>query len=204
MRTKSVAGMWIAVLLLAGAAVAPAQEVTQAEKDHALQYLETTKKGVLEATKGLSEAQWNFKPAPDRWSVAQVMEHIAAAEDFIRGLVKEKVMMAPAGEAGRDVKKTDDAVLAMVPDRTNKVQAPEPLVPTNRFGSPDGSIKHFVESRATTEDLLKTATGMRDHVMDSPMGKLDGYEFVLLIAAHSERHTKQINEVKADPNFPKR
>jgi len=196
--------MWIAVLLLAGAAVAPAQEVTQAEKDHALQYLETTKKGVLEATKGLSEAQWNFKPAPDRWSVAQVMEHIAAAEDFIRGLVKEKVMMAPAGEAGRDVKKTDDAVLAMVPDRTNKVQAPEPLVPTNRFGSPDGSIKHFVESRATTEDLLKTATGMRDHVMDSPMGKLDGYEFVLLIAAHSERHTKQINEVKADPNFPKR
>jgi hypothetical protein len=204
MRTKSVAGMWIAVLLLAGAAVAPAQEVTQAEKDHALQYLETTKKGVLEATKGLSEAQWNFKPAPDRWSVAQVMEHIAAAEDFIRGLVKEKVMMAPAGEAGRDVKKTDDAVLAMVPDRTNKVQAPEPLVPTNRFGSPDGSIKHFVESRATTEDLLKTATGMRDHVMDSPMGKLDGYEFVLLIAAHSERHTKQINEVKADPNFPKK
>jgi hypothetical protein len=204
MRTKCVAGMWIALFLMAGATVASAQEVTQAEKDHALQYLETTKKGVLEATKGLSEAQWNFKPAPDRWSVAQVMEHIAAAEDFIRGLVKEKVMMAPAGEAGRDVKKTDDAVLAMVPDRTNKVQAPEPLVPTNRFGSPDGSIKHFVESRATTEDLLKTATGMRDHVMDSPMGKLDGYEFVLLIAAHSERHTKQINEVKADPNFPKK
>ena len=44
---------------------------------------------------------------------------------------------------------------------------------------------------------------MRDHVADSPLGKLDGYEFVLLIAAHSERHTKQINEVKADPNFPK-
>ena len=109
-----------------------------------------------------------------------------------------------AGEPGRDVKKTDEAVLAMVPDRTNKIQAPEPLVPTNRFGSADGSIKHFVESRATTEDFLKTATGMRDHVTDSPLGKLDGYEFVLLIAAHSERHTKQINEVKADPDFPKK
>jgi DinB superfamily len=204
MRTKSVAGMLIALLLMAGATVASAQEVTQAEKDHALQYLETTKKGVLEATKGLSEAQWNFKPAPDRWSVAQVMEHIAAAEDFLRTLAKEKVMLAPAGETGRDVKKTDDAVLAMIPDRTNKVQAPEPLVPTNRFGSPEGSIKHFVESRSTTEDFLKSTTGMRDHVMESPMGKLDGYEFVLLVAAHSERHTKQINEVKADPNFPKK
>jgi uncharacterized damage-inducible protein DinB len=193
----------MAMVLMVGAAAASAQEVTQAEKERALQYLETTKKGVLDATKGLSEAQWNFKAGPDRWSVAQVMEHIAAAEDFIRGMLKEKIMMAPAGEAGRDVKKTDDAVMAMVPDRTNKVQAPEPLVPTNRFGSPADSVKHFVESRATTEEFLKTTTGLRDHVTDSPMGKLDGYEFVLLIAAHSERHTKQINEVKADPNFPK-
>jgi hypothetical protein len=202
MKSKSLAGVLIAFVLMAGAA--SAQEVTQADKERALQYLETTKKNVLEATKGLSEVQWNFKPAPDRWSVAQVMEHIAAAEDFLLTLDKEKVMMAPAGEAGRDVKKTDDGVLAMVPDRTNKVQAPEPLVPTNRFGSPDGSIKHFVESRATTENFLKSTTGLRDHVLDSPMGKLDAYEFVLLIAAHSERHTKQINEVKADPNFPKK
>src|SRR5467141_848195 len=107
-------------------------------------------------------------------------------------------------DAGRDVKKTDEAVLAMVPDRTHKAQAPEPLIPTNRFGSPEASIKHFVETRAATEDFLKTTTGLRDHVMDSPLGKLDGYEFVLFIAGHSERHTKQINEVKADPNFPKK
>src|SRR5689334_25117175 len=110
------------------------------------------------------------------------MEHIAAAEDFIRGLVKEKGMMAPAGEPGRDVKKTDEGVLAMVPDRTNEAKAPEPLVPTNRFGSPEGSLKHFVESRATTEDFLKTGTGLRNHVADSPLGKLDGYEFVVFIA----------------------
>src|SRR6266436_2400961 len=90
MRTKSLAGVLIALALMAGAAAASAQEVTQAEKDKALQYLETTKKNLLEATKGLSEAQWNFKAAPDRWAVAQVMEHIVAAEDFIRGMVKEK------------------------------------------------------------------------------------------------------------------
>ncbi len=204
MRIRSLVGVFSVLLLMGGAAPAFAQEVTPAEKDKALQYLETTKKNVLEATKGLSEAQWNFKSAPDRWSVAQVMEHIAASEDYIRGMLKEKIMMAPAGEAGRDAKKTDDAVLAMVPDRTTKAQAPEPLVPTNRFGSPEGSIKHFVETRAATEDFLKASTGLRDHVADSPIGKLDGYEFVLLIAAHSERHTKQINEVKADPNFPKK
>ena len=204
MRNKSLLGTLVALLLLSGAVVASAQEVTPAEKDRALQYLESTKKNVMETTKGLSEAQWNFKPAPDRWSVAQVMEHIAAAEDFLRDVTKDKVMTSPAGESGRDVKKTDEAVLAMVPDRTHKAQAPEPLVPSNRFGSPDGSLKHFAESRSATEDFLKSTAGLRDHVMDSPLGKLDGYEFVLFIAAHSERHTKQINEVKADPNFPKK
>ena len=193
----------IAILVCAGATAVRAQEVTQVEKEKTLQYLESTKKGVLEATKGLSEAQWNFKAGPDRWSIAQVMEHIAAAEDYIRGLVIEKVMLAPA-VPGRDVKATDDAVLAKVPDRSQKAQAPEPLVPTNRFGSPDAAIKHFVESRAKTEEFLKTTPGLRDHAVDSPMGvKMDPYEFVLLIAAHSERHTKQILEVKADPNYPK-
>jgi hypothetical protein len=193
----------ITILACSAASSLRAQEVTQAEKDRAVQYLESTKKAVLEATASLSDAQWNFKAGPDRWSIAQVMEHIAASEDYIRGLIIEKVMIAPA-VPGRDLKKTDDMVMAMIPDRSKKGQAPEPLVPTNRFGSPDGSIKHFVESSEKTEVFVKTTPGLRDHAADSPMGvKLDAYEFVLLIAAHSERHTKQILEVKADPNYPK-
>jgi hypothetical protein len=191
------------VLLVISTAVS-AQELTQTEKERALQYLESTRANLLESTKSLSEAQWNFKPGPDRWSIAQVMEHIAASEDFIRdGLLKEKVMISPAGQPNRDVKKIDEAVVMMVPDRTHKAQAPGPLVPNNRFGSPEGSLKHFLESRATTEQYLKTTAGLRDHVMDGPVGKMDGYEFILFIAAHSERHTKQIEEVKADPHFPK-
>ncbi len=195
----------IVVLALAGAAAARAQDVSQADKDRALQYLESTKKGVLDATKGLSDAQWNFKIAPERWSVAQVMEHLAAAEDMIRGMTQEQVMKSPAAPLrdAEETKKADDGVLAMVPDRSHKAQAPEPLQPTNRFGSPAAAQKHFVESRAITEEYLKNATGLRAHLGDSPMGKLDGYEYVLLIAAHSERHTKQMLEVKADPNFPK-
>lgn len=182
---------------------ARAQQLSQTDKDKALQLLESTRKDVLDATKGLSDAQWNFKIAPDRWSVAECMEHIAAAEDYIRGMIIEKVMVAPAAP-DRDVAKIDAGIIANVPDRSNKVQAPEALKPTNRFGSPQGSIDHFVESRAKTENFLKTTPGLRDHAVESPAGgKWDAYEFVLLIAAHSERHTNQIKEVKADPTFPK-
>ena len=179
-----------------------AQALTPAEREKGVQYLEQTRDGVVAAVKGLSAAQLKFKPAPDRWSVAETLEHIALAENDAHNLFA-LAMKSPSGPPDRDAAKMDAMIVAMVPDRTNKVQAPEPLVPTNRFGSPEGAIKHFEESRATTEDFLKTTAGLRDHVLDSPMGKLDGYEFVLLIAAHSERHTKQIDEVKAEPNFPK-
>jgi DinB superfamily len=192
------------VVIVCAAISAFSQALTQADRDRALQYLESTKQGVLDATAGLSEAQWNFKPAPDRWSVAEVTEHIAAAEDYLMGLVTSQVMKAPARPAGDDVKAIDDMVVTKIPDRSKKAQAPEPLKPTNRFGSPAASLKHFTDSRAQTEAFLKTHDDLREHAIDSPMGKkLDGYEWILFVAGHSERHTKQINEVKADPNFPK-
>jgi len=191
------------VCALLFASTVPAQEVTQSEKDKALAYLESTKKDVLDATRNLSPAQWNFKSAPDRWSIAECMEHIAAAEDYIRGLVESGVMKAPA-VPGRDIAAIDAGIIGNVPERKNKVQAPEAIKPTNRFGSPQASIDHFVASRSTTENFLTSTPGLRDHAADSPTGqKWDAYEFILLIAAHSERHTNQIKEGKADPNFPK-
>ncbi len=145
----------IAILLALGCGVAArAQEVTQAEKDKALQYLETTKKNIQEATKGLSAAQWNFKPGPERWSVAQVVEHIAAAEDMLRGMTTEKVMVAPAAP-DRDVKQIDEMVVTMVTDRSHKADAPEPLRPVNRFGSPEEALKHFVEKPGTDRGLFE-------------------------------------------------
>ena len=55
----------IVVTLLASSLYSVAQ--TQVERDSAVKYLEETRAKVQEATKGLSEAQLNFKPAPDRW-----------------------------------------------------------------------------------------------------------------------------------------
>lgn len=194
----------IVIAVLCIGAWAQAQSLSPADRDRAMKYLQSTEQGVIDATKGLSPAQWNFKPAPDRWSVAEVTEHIAAAEDMLFGMITTQVMTAPARPAGEDAKPIDDMVMSALPDRSKKIQAPEPLKPTNRYGSPEASLKHFEDSRAKTEDFLKKTDDLRAHASDSPMGKkLDGYEWILFIAGHSERHTKQINEVKADPNFPK-
>src|ERR1700739_218058 len=76
------------------------QNLSQTDRDKGLQYLEQTRDGVIAATKGLSDTQMKFKPAPDRWSVAEVVEHITKVEDGILQNVTLKVMKAPAGAAG--------------------------------------------------------------------------------------------------------
>jgi Protein of unknown function (DUF664). len=181
-----------------------AAELSAEELNRATEHLKNTRAAFIAATDGLSAEQWNFKPAPDRWSVAQVAEHIAAAEDALFGLVQAQVMTAPARTEPVNVKEIDDLILQAIPDRSAKRQAPEPLKPTARFGSGPESVSHFKEARAKTLAFLTETKDLRDHAIDSPLGqKLDAYQWLLFISAHSERHTKQINEVKADPNFPK-
>lgn len=193
----------LASAVLALAAVVAAASLTESEKKEGLEQLNRTRAGVIEATKGLSEAQWNFKPGPERWSVAEVLEHIVLVEDFLLENTSQKVMQAPAGKADRDYKSTDKMVLSAIADRTKKAQAPEPAIPKGRW-SPEESLDHFLKSRERTMEFLRSTPGLRDHVTDSPLGQpLDGYQWLLYISAHSERHTKQILEVKADPSFPK-
>jgi uncharacterized damage-inducible protein DinB len=195
------ASQLLCVLLLFTAAFG--QQLTQADREKGVAYLRQTEDGVASAVKGLSEAQLKFKPAPERWSVAETLEHIALAEDFIFQNINDKIMKAPAGAATRDTAKADAAVLAVVPDRSHKAQAPGPLVPSGRW-TPQETLAHFEKSRAHTIEFLQSTPDLRQHVIDSPLGQpLDAYEWLLFIGAHSERHTKQIEEVKADPNFPK-
>jgi hypothetical protein len=182
-----------------------AQGLTAEDLKRANDHLKKTRAAFLASTKGLSTAQWNFKPAPTRWSVAEVAEHIAAAEGFLMEMIQGKVMTAPARTEPVNLKELDDFVVQAISDRTSKVKAPEPLIPSNRFATPAGSLKKFEEGRAKTLTFLNATKDLRGHAFDSPLGKkLDAYQMLLFISAHTERHTKQIDEVKADPNFPKK
>src|SRR5581483_425170 len=62
----------------------------------------------------------------------------------------------------------------------------------------------FTARRAKTIEYVKT-TGddLRVHVVDGPAGKMDAYQFLILLASHSVRHTEQIKEVEANANYPK-
>lgn len=192
-------------LLATAVASFAADTLSADDRKKGLAYLEKTRAGVVAAVKGLSEAQLNFKAAPEKWSVAETLEHIASSEGMLFGLASTQAMQGPARPAGDDAKAIDEFVLSAIPDRTKKASAPEPLIPKNRYGSAKEALAQFQKDRATTTAFMKNTAGLRDHAIDSPLGKkLDPYQWLLFVAAHSERHTKQMLEVKADPKFPKK
>lgn len=195
--------------LVSAAQTAPqtaSTSLTPQEREFALKQFQTTHDNFLKATSGLSQKQWAFKPSPDRWSVAEVAEHITVSESTIFGLVQQKVMQSPAAPERREqVKGKDELILEKMPDRSHKAQAPAFLRPTGRWATQAELTKAFEESRKSNMDYVRTTSDdLRDHFFDHPVfGTLDGYQWLLLISSHSARHTAQIEEVKADPNFPK-
>jgi hypothetical protein len=183
------------------------QTLSPAEREHAVAELESSRRAFLEATNGLSEAQWNFKPAPDRWSIAECSEHIAVTEVLILKLVTNQVLKGPAAPEKRAlVQGKDTALMAMGVDRSAKFKAPEAIQPTRRWVTSGEITKNVLDNRARTIDFINTTQeDLRNHFMDHPVFKtLDTYQWILLTSAHMRRHTAQILEVKADPNFPKR
>ena len=199
---KAIVRPLLFVLLLALAA--PAQELSQEDLEKGVKHLTGTRDAIVEATRNFSAAQWNFKPAPERWSVAECLEHITVTEEFLFKMVSDDMKKAPAEPSDPTAEKVaDDKVLAMVTDRSQRFQAPEPVRPTGRWGTPQDTLKEFLELRARTLDYLKSTPGLRAHISDSPLGKLDAYQRLLFISGHSERHFKQMQEVMADANFPK-
>ena len=183
------------------------QTLSPAERDHAVAELESSRKAFVEATTGLSEAQWNFKPGPDRWSIAECAEHIGVTETFILQLITGQALKAPAEPEKRAlVQGKDSSLITMVVDRTAKFKAPEAIQPTRRWTTSGEITKNVLESRARTIEFVSTTQeDLRDHFIDHPVFKtLDTYQWILLTSGHMRRHTAQILEVKADPNFPKR
>lgn len=179
------------------------QVLSPNERVRAVAELEASRKVFLDATRGLSPAQWNYKPSPDRWSIAECSEHIALAEDVIFGAVTDQLMKTPA-EAPAGASR-DEEILKAVEDRSQKFKAPEMLVPGHHLGASDEILKHFEASRAKSIDYVRTTEDeLRDHRMNHPALKsLDGYQWLLMMSAHTRRHSAQILEVRADPNFPK-
>lgn len=185
-----------------------AQPLTQGERDRALSSLHGSRKMMVDAVTGLSKEQLTFKPAPEVWSVGEIMEHLALIEEGIYTTAAVDALKTPVATSAQqaDARKKDEIILKMVPERTQKAQAPESFRPPGRFKSPQEGLAAFKTDRDRSCAFIReTQEPLRAHMMPNPvLGPMDAYQWFLFLGAHTERHVAQILEVKANANFPKK
>ncbi len=193
-----------AILLLFIGSQAWSQSLSEQETDLANYELNESSLHMQKVLDGLTPKQLNFKPSPEAWSIAECAEHLAIAETNLFGLL-QKSLETPADPSKRsEVKMTDAEVVPMITDRSTKVKTPKPFEPSGKFGSHEDTVKEFLKKRAATMRFVyENEADLRNHYMVMPFGTLDAYQGLLFIAGHTERHVLQMEEVKANANFPK-
>jgi hypothetical protein len=178
--------------------------------DQARRYFDQTLNRVAEVTTELSNPQWKFKPAPDRWSIAEILEHMVMVQERVLGPILAQVAQAPAASAGRDCQEVDLIVLEKFPDRSHKAKAPVAVEPSGQL-SPPAALDRLSRNYERLSDYIESCDGLRERVLEAPPLKfvtngafdtMDGYQWALAVAAHDRRHVQQILEVKADPHYP--
>jgi hypothetical protein len=204
--------MTASVLASKSEPMAPAseQKLTEEELEQARLFLQQTRNALIGATKGLSKAQWTFKPVPDQWSIAENLDHIVIVQERVLGPILSQLASAPAAYANRDYKAVDAIVIHQFPTRLAKFQAPEFVRPVDQI-VPQELLDRLKTNYIRMMDYLESTLGLRQYAGEAAPLKavsngayevMDAYQWVLAAAAHTERHAKQMLEVMADDNFP--
>jgi len=178
--------------------------LTSAERESLLKNLAESRERLLRMAQDLTREQLHHRPAPGRWTVAECLEHIAVVEGRVLLSIQKTLEAGPADSSKRSAMEgQDDALVASVAGRATRFQAPDVLVPTGRW--PDEQLlEEFEAVRHQTRDFAAgTGADLRRHFYRHPViGELDLYQWLLLIAAHCDRHRVQSEEVIASPGFP--
>ena len=160
---------------------------------------------------GLSDAQFNWQPAPGRWSMAGCFDHLnkSAAQLFIpridaaiaRAAAQNLRSDGPFAYSafGRWCVRTNDAPAQMRFKAPRRVQ-PEPQ---RRL---DDVRREFLQWQDALADRLRKSDGLdlRRAKGKSPLPfvKWSLGIFIQLMLAHERRHTWQARKVRQNPAFP--
>lgn len=169
--------------------------------------IDETRERLYSRVEGLSPAQEKFRPAPDAWSVAEIVEHLSIMEGRLSGLLKMMLKKAEAASIeARDRKQSfrpfslDQHIERSL---TEKYIAPETVRPSGNVPLGD-SLAGLRRTRAALHELrpkLKTIALSNMTYPHPVFGPLDLYQWLAFIGVHEDRHLRQIEAVLSSPEF---
>jgi hypothetical protein len=173
------------------------------DREHLLVHFEMTTQMVAEQVRGLSPTQLEYKASPDRWSIREVVSHLAVAEpDYWRDL--QKALKATPDMNEKKSTATDADILWYGIDRVVHTKTGGGHEKVDTYKNLGEALGKFQALRATMIEYIKTTNDdMRAHSFGD-REVIDCWQWMLEISTHAERHIQQINEIKRDPNFPRK
>ncbi len=147
-----------------------------------------------EAVAGISDEHAATKPAPNRWSVLETLEHVTTVEYRFQGWIHD----AKPIDANYDPSKIDSLITQMG-DRETRREAPEPVHPQGKYKAIQEALSEFNTARDKTLELVAARGTSLDALQTHHrfFGDLTGVEVLHLLAAHGSRHADQIRETRA-------
>jgi uncharacterized damage-inducible protein DinB len=166
--------------------------------------LERTHSALLNAARGLTSTQFTWKPAPDRWSVAETLEHVGLVEGLFQGRLTRMSATEASGETAERLAGKSEAVVRAGRNRETKRNAPPPAQPQGVFTTFEAFEAHFTPLRRWSITFVQTTDAPLHGVTEvhGALGELSGHQWLCLLAAHCERHIAQAHEVRATAGFP--
>lgn len=174
------------------------------ERQMVLEQLVSSEVRLLEVVDGLTPEQWRFHEMPERWSIAEIVEHLVLFEGFILDAIAN-ALAAPV-ELGKKAQAAgkEPLVQGLADARDTKFNAREVVRPVGAWSSAAELTAEFRKARAgTVAFAAETDADLRDHFFPHiAFGDLDCYQWLVVLAQHTLRHVLQIEEIKADSAYP--
>jgi hypothetical protein len=174
--------------------------MTESERALAVAYLEQSRDRVLAFAASLTPEQRDFCPSDSGWSAAGLLEHIIVVERLTHDILNRMISEGVPDESrrGKGAHK-DRIILENIPMRATRVQAPQSLHPSGRWGDFEQLVREFELTRNRTLEIARTTDkDLRVYFAPHPFLKdLDGYQWLLIVGAHAERHVRQAEEMLA-------
>ena len=171
--------------------------------EEVLEYLDTTRSELSMAVEDVSAARREERPGVDRWSVAEVLEHLSMIESRIVQMVAGRIAAAKAAGLGPELETSpvlDTINRAGITDRSRPATAPDMVRPQSA-GDATSVWAALQQSRASLRETILAADGLAlgEITQQHPvLGLINLYQWILFVGSHEARHTAQIREIASE------
>jgi hypothetical protein len=165
-----------------------------------VEYADAARAALLEVAATIPADRFTARPAPARWSAAELLEHLARVESGCARVIAKRA--AGARASGIADEREDGSMLGAldgkyVTDRSRKLVAPDIVAPAGGF-TREGALEALAKSRAEFKRAVADADGLalgevrHTHVV---LGEIDLYQWILFVGQHERRHLPQLEEI---------